>query len=261
MAKMVFDHGSGLHFPYRLVGFCVSIVLMPIQSFTGQLHSNPFASRYVRPGELAFRPVGKRTADDSQAFCSEQRHAFIDHFVMRLSEVRCGAIIGNHGTGKSTLLRELAGRLDREMPGGAWVQLTQTNRFSEMLANIRTVSRCLRTTSPGGVLVIDGAEQLPGVVRRWIARKCRRAGRVVLATSHRNLAGFSTLHRTALSPALINELVNELLSDAHGDVPHSLRAHLQNHLQSVALGEVQNLRDLWDELYEVAESYDEARAV
>lgn len=233
---------------------------MPISSHASQLLSNPFASRYVRPGELAFRPVRERAADDLQVFSSERRQAFIDDFVVRLSEDRCGAIIGDHGTGKSTLLRELAGRLDREMPGGAWVQLTQTDRFSEILGNIRTVSRCLRETSPGGVLVIDGAEQLPSVVRGWMARKCRRTGRVVLATSHHDLAGFSTLHRTALSPALINDLVSELLSDAHGDISSALRAYLQNHLQSIELGEVRNLRDLWDELYEVAESYDEARA-
>lgn len=234
---------------------------MTIPSRVLSLHSNPFASRYVRPGELAFRPVGEGAADDSQAFGSERRHSFVDDFVVRLREVRCGAIVGGHGTGKSTLLRELAGRLDREMPGGAWVQLTQTDQSREKLSNIRTVSRCVRAMAPGGVLVIDGAEQLPNVVRRWVAIKCRRAKQVVLATSHHDLPGFSTLHRTKLSTALITELVSELLSDVNGEAAPALRTHLLNHLQSVRLGDVRNLRDLWDELYEVAESYDAASAV
>lgn len=234
---------------------------MTIQPHTSPLHSNPFASRYVRPGELAFRLMREGDAGYVQAFCAERQHAFIDDFVTRLREVCCGAIVGEHGTGKSTLLRELAGRLESEMPGGGWVQLTQTDRVGKTLGNIRTVSRCLRTVAPGGVLVIDGAEQLPAIVRHWIAKKCRRARQFALMTSHHDLAGFVTLHRTELSPALINGLVHELLSDVHTNVSPSLRAHLQNHLQSVNLGEVRNLRDLWDDLYEVAESNGPARAV
>lgn len=225
-----------------------------------QLYSNPFASRYLRAGELAFRLVDDGATGDAELCCTVQRRDFVDVIVARLREVRCGAIIGDHGTGKSTLLRELAGRLDREMSGGAWVQLTQSNRVSEILGNVLTVSRCLRAVAPGGVLVIDGAEQLPAIVRQWIARKSQRARQFVLVTSHHNLAGFATLHRTKLSPALINGLVSELLSDANRHVSSALRAHLQSYLKSVKLGEVRNLRDLWNELYEVAESYDAARS-
>ncbi len=216
------------------------------------IHSNPFASRYVRPGALAFQPVSS-VLGQTAILDVHQQSDFAGNFITRLREVRCGAIVGDHGTGKSTLLRELAAHLDNEMPGGAWVQLTQSERVSERLDNLRTIARVQRTVAPGGVLVIDGAEQVPVLFRRWIARKCRGSRQFALVTSHHEIAGFETLYRTELSPALIGGLLNELLSPENGEVPLGLRSHLQHHLRSVNLDDVRNLRDLWSELYEVAE--------
>ncbi|TWT64680.1 ATP-binding protein [Allorhodopirellula solitaria] len=215
--------------------------------------SNPFASRFVRPGALAFRGVdGGAGAEQSS---DEPQHNFAERLIARLREARCGVIVGNHGTGKSTLLRELAGPLDREMSGGVWVQLTQSHGYRETLNNVRTLGRLQRSVARGGVFVIDGAEQVPRFLRSWIAHRCRRGGQFALVTSHHELAGFETLYHTELSPELINELLGELLAPEKNDIDPALHTQLRNHLQTRDLREVSNLRDLWDELYDVAQAY------
>lgn len=175
---------------------------------------------------------------------------------------RCGVIVGDHGTGKSTLLRELAATLADEMPGGQWVQLTLPEGGSrwhlrETVDNVATVRRLARQTEPGGVLVVDGGEQLPAVYRMWLSIQIKRRGRFCLMTSHASVAGFKTLYQTSLSAELIEELVSELL--AH-DYPVKAPEHERNvstevrrYLEGVDLSDVSNLRDLWDDLYEVVE--------
>lgn len=234
----------------------MSVMSTPIQPPPS--HSNPFASRYVRPGALSFR-VGSGNPP-------------IDNIVARLREVRCGVLVGDHGTGKSTLLRELASQLNDTMPGGQWVQLTQTwsaspslsfadrcqyllPRLRETIANIRTVAATQRRVVAGGVLVIDGAEQLPAAFRSLIARSSHRREHFVLLTSHHDISSFQTLYRTRLTPTLIHELLDELLSIADAESNITLRAELQKHIAGVNLDEVTNVRLLWDQLYEVAQRF------
>ncbi len=226
---------------------------MSTQTPPPQVPSNPFASRYVRPGAIAFR-------------ASTTTSPSLDSIVSRLREFRCGAIVGNHGTGKSTLLRELAATLQHTMPGGQWVQLTQDvmspasgwlhqrlHQTRAVVTNIRTVLCVQRRVTSGGVLVIDGAEQLPAVCRWLIAVNCRRAGHFCLLTSHHDIAGFETLYRTALSAELIEALLTDLLSPCDHVTNVTLPVHLRQHIATIDLTSVTNLRDLWDELYEVVE--------
>lgn len=208
-------------------------------------HSNPFASRYVRPGALAFR---------FDSGLPNQAAVTTTSIVSRLHEVRCGAIIGDHGTGKSTLLRELAEQLERELPGGQWVQLTQepTSGILSRIVTSRVVLRLQNRVARGGVLVIDGGEQLPVIARWWIMARARRRGHFCLLTSHRELAGFTTLYRTSLTPALIADLLDELLPPSDDPQRSRLREKLQRHAESIDWRTINNLRDLWDDLYEVA---------
>lgn len=213
------------------------------------MQSNPFASRYVRPGALAFRFASgspKAAAATPQSIIS------------RLREVRCGAIVGDHGTGKSTLLRELAGQLEQEMPGGQWVQLTQEpgSGIAHQIASTRVVLRLQKQVERDGVLVIDGGEQLPALARWWIVARAQRRGHFCLLTSHRELPGFVTLYRTSLTPALIADLLDELLPPSEDPQRSRLRAELQRHAAAIDLGTINNLRDLWDDLYEVAARLD-----
>ncbi len=211
------------------------------------------------PGALVFRLLKADPASGAPAVgdpaAEKAPPAFNESFIAQLRKSRCGVIVGNHGTGKSTLLRELAGQLELDMPGGAWVQLTQSNHLSEILSNVRTLTQCLRTAASGGVIVIDGAEQIPALVRRWIAWRCRRHQQFVLATSHHDITGYETLYRTGLTPGLITELVDDLLPDSTDETSPTLRSHVQDHLRTLNLDEIKNLRDLWDDLYEVAESF------
>ncbi len=217
----------------------------------------------MRPGAVAFRTV-VQTVDDGFGAGSGDAGGTPAHryaggtpafgdILTRLRQNRCGVIVGHHGTGKSTLLRQLAGQLERDMPGGAWIQLTQSLGYRDTLGNIRDLMLLRPTVAPGGVLVIDGAEQIPAIFRRWMARQCRRSHQYLLATSHHDLAGFETLYRTGLTPILIHELVDELLSQRDRAFAPGLRERVRNHLQKINLDEIENLRDLWDELYEIAE--------
>lgn len=202
--------------------------------------SNPFASRYVRPGALPFR------------FRSNDRP---DAIVAQLREVRFGAIVGDHGTGKSTLLRELAGHLEEEMPGGQWVQLTRDENpgLVSGIANSRVVLNCQRLVSAGGVLVIDGGEQLPSLARRIAARRTRRCGHFCLLTAHDEIPGFEILYRTSLDVDLIHELIAELLPPPLLPTDEVLRQRIYEHVAQTDLTTIDNLRVLWDQLYEVAE--------
>ena len=230
------------------------MLVMPTQTPPPPIPSNPFASRYVRPGAITFR-------------ASSATSPPIDNIFNRLREVRCGVIVGNHGTGKSTLLQELAATLSCKMPGVQWVQLTQgalpplagwfpryRNRIRETISTICTVLRVQHRVAPGGVFVIDGAEQLPAVIRWLIAGRSRRASHFCLLTSHHDITGFETLYRTALTTELIEQLLNDLLTSGL-DASHSaLHVHLKEHIATMDLASVTKLRDLWDELYEVVQS-------
>ncbi|MBB3204621.1 energy-coupling factor transporter ATP-binding protein EcfA2 [Rhodopirellula rubra] len=222
--------------------------------------SNPFASRFVRPGAFAFRFDHVSSTHEEGS-----REDFVRSLVDRLREERCGVIVGDHGTGKSTLLRELAETLEREMPGGQWVQLTGPDPAStrnerivrglgDLWNNIRTVGRLQRSVPRGGVLVIDGGEQIPAFWRWWIAHRAKRRDHFCLLTSHSDVAGFATLYRTHLSPDLIGDLVRELLSGTDAALQPGARIKVQQHLDTIDLSRVGNLRDLWDDLYEIVQS-------
>ncbi|MEE4273278.1 MAG: hypothetical protein V2I67_16510 [Thermoanaerobaculales bacterium] len=145
---------------------------------------NPFASRYVEA--LPYR-CASSSLDD-----------VIDRLVANHGR---GAIVGPHGSGKTTLAETLARRV-----GGDIVKIhlgTDTRR--PLTSTIRSLPPIVE---PRHTIVLDGAEQLRPVAwwRTW--RQLRPAGTVVI-TSHKP-GRLPMIHECRTSSALLTELATEL---------------------------------------------------
>jgi len=147
---------------------------------------NPFSTRFVEPGAIAFRFP---TPDGLAAL------------VRRLEEAGgWGQIVGPHGSGKSTLLAALAPAL------AAWhvrhVKLNTTRR--KLPAWVWDIH------PPRTLLVIDGFEQLGFLARRRVKRHCQRHGSGLLVTAHRSV-GLPDLYCTDVTPATAAEVLAALV--------------------------------------------------
>ena len=122
-----------------------------------------------------------------------------DGLLERLAALRFrAAIVGPHGHGKTTLLKEIALRLSAR---GFRVR-TVTLREEE-----RRVGR-LRGLDADEILLLDGAELLGRLSWLRVRFACRRAGGLIV-TSHRT-GLLPTLMECETSPELLFDLVKEL---------------------------------------------------
>jgi hypothetical protein len=188
--------------------------------------SNPFATRWTRPGAIQFDFGGRST---------------IDGLVDRLAESDWrAAIVGAHGSGKSTLVATLLPAIES---AGRRVTLVRLHdgqrRFCESPCRIDRLE-------PASLLVIDGYEQL-GRLRRWrLAAQCRRIGCGLLVTSHHK-CGLPVLFRTEPNLSLVQRLVERCLPPHEdrirsSDIEHAWRRHGGN------------VREVLFELYDVFEA-------
>lgn len=117
-----------------------------------------------------------------------------------------GAIVGPHGTGKTTLLLEAQARLAARGVTVHYVFLNEETRGKG-----RVVLEALREVAPETVLFLDGAEQLDPLTWQWLRW---RAGKIrgLVITVHRP-GRLSTLHTTERSEALLEELLAQLAGD------------------------------------------------
>ncbi len=141
-----------------------------------------------------------------------------------------GAIVGPHGAGKTTLIEDLAARLEAQGWSARWVRLS---------SEYRSVPRGgLADLEAREVVLVDGAEQLSWV--RWRMLRCRaRHAAGLVITTHR--AGrLPTLHRCATSPALLRGLVAALGVTLTPEAAESLHARHRGNLREA-------LRELYDE--------------
>lgn len=144
------------------------------------------------------------------------------------------AIVGPHGTGKSTLLAALARDLAAD---GESVGVVQLRRFRDGLRLLATLARVSRGCSLG----VDGWEQLGPIGAMAVRLAARARGCRLIVTSHRPVA-MPTVVRTTGSLALLAEIVARLPD--HGGL-----------ITSADLAECfarhgGNLRDSLDDLYD-----------
>ena len=216
---------------------------------------NPFATRYVAPGRVPWIDPGNAGIDD-----------LVNRFRALGSRA---AVVGKHGTGKSTLLEHLVPKLGRvvyrcDFQGNmrastppvtdqpnviesrncgaiAWVGLRGRR-------SIRVLQAGLKRLSAGDLLVVDGFEQLSTFQRmrvRWLTRRSRLG---LLVTCHRDL-GLPCLHQTRVSPQLALAVVSEVCSLV-GET-----TKLEQSLVLELLGsERGNLREVMMRLYDEFES-------
>jgi hypothetical protein len=123
----------------------------------------------------------------------------------RLAALRWrAAIVGPHGHGKTTLLEDLAPRLEGR---GFRVRPISLREAHPRLD--REDRALLRSLGPQDILLLDGAEQLGWFSWMGVRLRTRRAGGLVI-TSHRP-GLLPTLFECETSPELLASIVGELV--------------------------------------------------
>jgi hypothetical protein len=167
--------------------------------------SNPFATRYTRPGAVEFLfPAGMSAAE----------------LVERLAQQHWwGAIVGPHGAGKSTLLQTLIPELERVGRRIILIRLLEGERRvpAKALADGPLDAQTL--------VIVDGYEQL-GWWQRWrLARRCRRQGAGLLVTAHQAV-GIAELWRVEPSLGATQAVDAQLLADEAAAIAPAVVADL-----------------------------------
>lgn len=189
-------------------------------------HTNPFASRFIRPGALPFIfPPGENA----------------EGLVARLGELGgSGEIRGPHGSGKSTLLAALVAALRAAQREVETIELHDGQRrlSAEFV-------RRLKNSSRGATVVIDGYEQLSCWSRRRLAVLLRRRRLGLVVTCH-TTAGLPLLWEMRPTVELAQEIVARLTAAApHGIAPERV--------ERVFDAQGGDLREMLFELYDLYE--------
>jgi hypothetical protein len=154
------------------------------------LPSNPFATRYMRPGTVPFVFAEGESLNGVISRLENSGHG--------------GAIVGPHGSGKSTLLANVLVALQ-----GAG---KRTELFTLRDGQRRLPEGWRIHAFEAALVAIDGYEQL-GWLERWrVRRYCRRGGRGLLVTTHAPV-GLPTLYCTRPTVALAKQVIRQLLAD------------------------------------------------
>ena len=154
--------------------------------------SNPFSSRYVRPGAIPF-------------FFPEDCR--VELLLERLEENGWqGQILGGHGSGKSALLAHLIPAIH---------QTGRTTRLYVLHEGAGRLPEPLPQPDPSApplVVLIDGYEQLSRWRRFRLRRLCRQAQWGLVVSAHRSV-GLPTLIRLRPDLELAQKIVSWLLRE------------------------------------------------
>jgi hypothetical protein len=225
------------------------------------LSSNPFATRFIAPGRIAW--VG-----DSD---------FFDRLESRWQALKCrAAIVGPHGSGKSTLLEHLVPRIGASVfrrdalgkrMGESIVEgaAGAGTRSADPKARQPTVWLQLRKTEPrsmvipwheiceGRLLVVDGYEQLNRWRRATLVTRTWRRGVALLVTSHRRTL-LPTLCELSVTTDIARQIIARLTAE-RADLPQPSDEEISRRLRAQS----GNLREVLMDLYDRVEERKQVR--
>lgn len=169
--------------------------------------TNPFATRFTRPGAIAYRFADGATAE-----------ALVDR--LREHQWR-GQIVGPHGSGKSTLLQSLLPAIERAGKSPRLIALhAGQHRLPHSPGDL--------LDDPASLLIVDGYEQLSRFAKWRLLRACRRRGAGLLVTSHAPV-GLPTLYAVepslATTQAIVRDLTDESACVEEAEVARCFEAH------------------------------------
>lgn len=160
--------------------------------------SNPFASRHLQPGSIPF------------LFRDQQTIQGVAHQIIGARSARL-AIVGPHGTGKSTLLQQLSEHLG--------CSLGVLHSTTPKLAGLR---ECIRQARSEKLCLIDGYEQLPIWGRLMLGAYASRFRVKHCVSSHRLPLGFELLWETRVDHAVEEHVIDRLLACVEPQVKSAL---------------------------------------
>lgn len=183
--------------------------------------SNPFATRHTRPGAVPPLDQAGVPLDVRSVLNALERHRRV-------------AIVGPHGTGKSTLLAALAAMLTADQRP---VEIIRVHRRRDAFRLLGALGR----GPADATLLVDGWEQLGGPATLLVWSLARLQGRRMVVTSHRS-TGMPVAVHTAGTLRLLAAIVARL--PTHDDLITSAD------LCETFVSHGGNLRDALGDLYD-----------
>jgi hypothetical protein len=233
--------------------------------------TNPFATRFIEPGALEYYVVPvhcqadkSRSEQSLEDLSTQSLEGLVAKFRNGLN--RRAAVVGPHGTGKSTLLHALVPRLgvlERQcFPD--WFTLPKDRshdlnaksgdrvRWFQLQSGTATTSQLLsdhRDWTERSIILVDGYEQLSQWQRWRLNRSLKSKGAGLLATAHSRPFGIPALYETPEIESVREIVIRRLLVHQPELIEQALAI-------PVSPANTTNLREHLFDLYDWFESLD-----
>jgi len=173
--------------------------------------------------------------------------ASAEPLIERLLQLRRCAIVGPHGSGKSSLLAFLREPLRVRFEDRLhWWRFPMEGPAAAPLASLWAA---LGSWSQADLLVVDGYEQLSTFRRIQLRRQARRQRFALCVTCHRQPRGVASLYETTPTLQTVRDLVTDLLV-AHPDLQLDYDQRVRERWESLPHRARGNVRELLFQLYD-----------